>query len=329
MKKITLILMAAFLVVTVGSCTKDETPNNNNNNGNENTFNDGVYTPQKKITRTYYWSDYEYAKVPQEVWYWNGGTLETIDHVYSDGSIDWTEIISYSGDRIVRVDHSDSGYGRYMRYNYDDNRLSLATLYRHNKKREELRFSYGANGKVNQITMTYFYDGKGLMDSPEESTLLASLLPKKLLARLEDNRGTREGSETITIQLAWSGENISKVIASGEYYEEDFVEEFREEYTLTFDNKTNPKKGFLGLNTFYEGFDGFISYYCKNNIKRIVYSYSETEYEYGVVEDEDTGSGEYDYEYEYDNAGFPLRIESIHTYDGGDTNTYITYYEYQ
>ena len=323
MKKITLILMAAFLVVTVGSCTQDETPNNNNNNGNENTFNDGVYKPGKNIGYCYEWNEWLNERMLTEVWNWNGTKLESIDHMTYSGDISWTEALSYQGDRVDRVEKNGSEYES-TEYTYDGNHLSKVSFYYNNILEILMTFSYGGNGRVSQIKAE-IYDTKALTRGFVSQ--MKPYFPKSFLDRMEEHRGDMEHDESFTLKIQWTGENISRMELVSVYSGNNYSVTCSDVYTFEFDAKKNPKQGLLGLYTFDESVYDLNAYYSKNNITYCRNTYREYGYEGDEHFDEEE-TQETEFIYQYDGADFPAQISRTHHYTGGDYNTYTYYYEY-
>lgn len=311
MKKILLLFVAALMVVA-SSCKKDDTSTTNDNT---QAGNDGIYKPVEKIANYYYWYDYEGTWITEERWNWsNKGLLESIDCLSWDGFVDRSYLYSYEGNRIARVE--DSNYsGRYMKYSYNNGRLMKASYYYDDELSEEYVFRY-AGDKVSEIELTYYDDG------PKDS----SESPFRWLIHRKGQQSKGDIVEaTSKAKITWSGENISKLTYTTEWYEDDEHGVETGEMVLAFDNKNNPKKGFLSLR--FNG-DEILSYYCKNNIVKENNNWTEKVYNSeGELINEYSSSSYYDYEYEYDQAGCPTMITTIENGDYDDSYTYR--YEYQ
>lgn len=303
MKRFTLMIMAALLMLAAVSCKKDSTTNSDSNN--TNTANDGVYSPSRKISDYYSWGDYDYSWIHRESWNWENRKLMSIDHLTEYGDVSWSELYTYQGARIVRVERDDD-YPRYMEFSYrTDGRIAKACYYREDQLREEYKFNYSGE-KVNEIEYTgYYYDDKSSSDEHG-----SWLIP-------EHKRNMSDGdTEHIVAKIAWVGNNISKITTN---YEEDMGEGYtlkREtEYSMEYDAKNNPKKGFLNFYSFRELEELYV-FFNQNNITKEKHSYKETYYYQGVQGETYSESYEYVYSYEYDNYGYPLeRVESEVGYD--------------
>lgn len=302
MKKITLILMAAFLVMTAGSCKKDKTTNDDNNNNNNNNtttaFSDGVFNPTEKITKYYYWDEIDEKQKLELMFNWNNGKLGSVDHYnYDSEYVSWTEDFTYQGNKISRVD--DYGNASYVEFSYNNNngQLTKVSSYENNLLSTEMQFSYGGNDKVNQINYVHYYGGAV--------------------------------TQRCTLNFVWSGENITKLLFSTEVTEElGVVSVWKEEYQMIYDSNENPRRGCLSFAMVDISMENLVSYYCQNNPTKYSYSLTNGYMEDGQYVEVDSESGENKFSYQYDNGGFPLMIKKTRVQEGGYSYSVTHYCEY-
>ncbi len=318
MKKLTLILMAAMLMMTAGSCKKDKTDVNGDGNGT--TTNDGIFNPSQKISKYYYWDEYEEEKILEQVWNWDGKQLSSIDYPNSS----YSQYFTYDHNRLSRVDYNRA----YVEFQYADGKLKKVSMYYDYELETEFTISHGSNNKISKIECVY-YDGK--KSGREMFDPLGLFLPRGIAANLESNREKRyssrnakdDGVETVSITLTWDGDNVVKAYVDGYYEEGDFYETFTEDYTCYYDNKNNPKYGYM------DRYFPNLSAFSKNNITKYICTEHEMEYENGVLVEEENETYEYRFTYQYDEANYPTVVEETHSYESGSTYTYKYFYEYQ
>ena len=323
MKKITLILMAAMLMMTAGSCKKDKTDVNGNGNGTTTT-NDGVFNPSQKISKYYYWNEYDEEKILEQVWNWDGKQLSSIDYTDWEGTVYNTEYFTYEHNRLSKVVDL---YERYE-FKYADGKLKKVTNYYNDELRAEYTISYGSNNKISMMEGVY-YEGKKA--AKERFNPLSLILPEQMMGRLDRNSVQKEDkwsskesyTETFTITLTWDGDNVSKAEYNGEFVEGDGYGNYTEMNSYQYDNKHNPKYGFM--NRYFPDIEGFGS----NNIIKCIYSGREEYYENGALVEEEDESGEYRITYQYDESNYPTMYEVSRYYDGSYSYSYKYFYEYK
>lgn len=329
MKKLTLIFMAALLVIAASSCKKDKDNENENDDTTTTTTttaNDGVFNPSKKIYKYYYWDNYDELKRLGEVWHWDENRLSSIDDMNSNGSVARSFYYSYGNDRLVRIDYSNS----YTSFQYSNGRLIKVSMYYYDELESEFSFSYGSNGKVDVISGKYY-------DSKKTSRGIFSpmdiILPEQFAGsidrsreRREAKRGSKEdGIETITIKLTWTGDNVTKYVMEDEYSEGEFSEVLTAQMTASYDNRPNPKWGFMGRRFIGESIE---VYYSKNNVTKYTYTEHEIEYENGVLDGDHSSTHEGSLTYQYDDDDYPVVVTETEVSSSGNTNTSKYYYEY-
>ena len=296
MKRFSLLIMVATMMLAAVSCGKDDTTSADNNN-NTNSANDGVYNPAKKIAECSYWDKWDESWILEESWNWENNKLKSIDHMSYYGEVSWSENYVYQGARIIRVERDDDA--RYMEFSYTDGRITKASYYYDGQLKEEFKFKYSGE-RLSEIEGTN-YDG--YKSSSDEHGWW--LLPK------HDRNVTDGEPEQVVAKITWQGENISKISAS---FEEEIVEDYYVytlksyvEYTMEHDAKNNPKKGFLNIYSFRNDDESLSAFFNKNNITKGKYYYEAKYYdEDGICVYEDTHTEEYEYSYEYDQTGFPI-----------------------
>ena len=321
MKKSTLILMAALLIMAAGSCKKNE----NNENGNDNvTTNEGVYNPSQKIYKYYGWDSFDQVRELEQVWNWNGEKLSSIDYMEYDGTVYKTEYFTYDRNRLTRVDCDRT----YLEFQYADGKLKKIIEYYDYELDVEFTITHGSNNKISMIKMAYMEEKQA---KKERLNPLCLFLPEQVVGRYEGDRERRhfdrhakdDGMEIVTIKLTWDGDNISKIYIEGEYSEDGYSETFSEDYVLFYDNKHNPKCGFM--NHDFPGLEVFSA----NNIVKYICTECELEYENGVLVEDENDTYEYRYTYQYNEANYPIVIEETYSYKGVNTSTSKHFIEYK
>lgn len=232
-KRITLIILGVLLV-SMTACKKDSDVNNQ---GQEPTST-GV---SKKISKVYYSYESTYSNYPKtlvEEWKWNSNNYVDYVNQYNDnGSLEF--MVSFSYDEKNRPSRVDCyRYELYLKYYYNEstNMPTKLDLFENNKMLGTCDITTN-NGKMERLNVTVYDNKKAAMLNP-----LSVLLPKPFASRLaafENHIAERNGNytETYNIQLTWSGNNISKVIAQGGG---DIIT-----ITAQYDNKNCPVYGFL------------------------------------------------------------------------------------
>lgn len=282
------LLLGVLILASMTSCTKD-----------------GVYAPKKKIQRVYF-SSTSVDKYLRQSWDWDDNLLEAINYYSSSGSLSWTENFSYDGKRLIRVD--DYLNSEYTTYDYDGKNLKSANYYYKNALEATATYDY-SDGKLNKIVITEYEGAK----SAGERHMQLSYLPftkdfaeviTKIRAKVAEYNSSKS-IYVINLQLNWSGDNVSKIVATSEGRIETV--------TLQYDSKNNLFKGFLNLYSFELDVDDGELSMSKNNITSAIFSY---EGENDVV----------NFTYQYDGDDYPTM--KIGKWVDSDSQ-YITYYEYK
>ena len=328
MRKLVLILMAAFMVMAAASCTKD-------NGGNDNA-NDGIFNPSKKIHKVYYQDSTIETKEMCELWSWNGSKLESIKVGYGS-SVYWTEYFTYEDNILVRTNDDDYEYADFT---YRDGRLYKISVYIGSELAADYTYIYGADNKVSEISVVFYYDEEEEKSFEKHLNPLRLFLPEEICDRVDENRhrhaskgrGTMD-TETGTISLTWSGDNIGRVYYDLKYeFEENgcsYVENTTLEITLQYDTKRNPRKGLHSLID-SEGLSGNVAiFYGKNNVKDYCYTLYDAEYANGVLNPQSySENGEYHCSFEYDRDDYPVTIHRTVIDKFGNNKTDAYFYEY-
>ena len=288
------IVLGLLLIASLTSCKKDKT---------------GVYAPKKKVQQIYFsWSNTE--KEPFQHWEWNGERLSSITH-YSDFDLKddvWIEYFTYEDNRIKRVDNYTNS--EYITYDYDGDHLKTATMFYHNVIACTWAVTYDGD-HISKLMGTFYDDFK-----KDAATLhlnpLSHLLPPtvcKKVAQCEQqlaNQRHEDETYTLAILLTWTGNNISKIVCTGDGEYLDFL--------LQYDDKNCPWYGLLGgledyLINFTSGHTGF----TKNNVTRIIMT-------------EDNYSDTVCYAYQYNSDKYPV-LQTMYLIDDPDDKR-VFYYEY-
>lgn len=295
MKKFTslTIVLELLLVVSLSSCQKDKI---------------GVYAPEKKIQRIYYSSNYT-DKTPYQHWEWNGDQLNSITH-YSDYYLKantWVESFTYEGKRVKRVDNYTES--EYITYEYDGNHLKSATMYHKNTIICTWEASYEGE-HISKLTGNFYHYFKNRATS--HLNPLSHLLPPDICENVVKHEqqlaSQRHQEETVTLVLllTWTGDDISKIIFTGDG---EYVE-----FQLKYDDKKCPLYGFMGdLLDYVSNFDSGHTGFTKHNITTIIAT-------------EGHESDTLRFAYQYDSDKYPVLQTSYFTYDPDEKR--VLYYEY-
>lgn len=205
---------------------------------------DGVYNPSKKIHKIYYLK--EDVQELQEVWNWNGNLLSSIDY-YLDGVVYYTNSFYYDNDRLTTIQNETS----YATFNYDGDKIDGIKIFWNGVEDPSTIYSFEYKG--NKLSTLKIILKENLI-SPTKKNLvnpLKYILPQfcndieKVVVKCMDETKGKYQTETITLNLTWSGGNITQVetsVVEGSYT-------MQEKTKCTYDNKENPVKGFLGVYT--------------------------------------------------------------------------------
>lgn len=267
----------------------------------------GVYSPKKKIQQIYYtWNGSE--KKPYQHWVWDGDRLNSITHYAGFGKrYDWEEVFTYENNRLKRVDdYSDS---EYITYDYDGDHLRTATVFYYNSI--ECTWTVGYEGNhITRLTGT-FYD-KNKCDHELRLNPLSHLFSHDLCARIAQcqhqtvSHRHNEYNYTLSLQLIWDGDNISKIVYSAD---DDQIT-----LQMQYDDKCCPWYGFMGsLEEYLSNFQTGHTSFTKHNVTSMVY-----------MEEYDTDTMCYAYQYDSDN--YPI-LQTMYLSGDVDEKT-VFYYEY-
>lgn len=289
----TIALLGVLALASLTSCTKEE---------------DGADASNKKIQKVYV-STTDTEKYLSQSWDWDGNLLKAINHYNSDGSLFWTETFTYEEGRLVRVD--DSNGPEYTIYDYDGEKLKSANYYIGNALETTATYSY-LDGKLNKIVLTTDEDAKSVAGR----NLIPSVLPfsTELLKVIEEvrsnmtERSSGKDAFVMELQLTWSGDNVSTIVATHE--------EETETVMLQYDSKNNPYMDFLGVYSFdldEEIQKGYL-FMSKNNITNVIFSGYD-------------GTLSANFTYQYDGDDYPTTM--VRTWVDAPYVQYTAYYEYQ
>lgn len=274
LKQIALVILGV-MVISMTACKKDNTADQ----GQEPSSN-GISKKISKVFYSYQTTNSTYPKTLVESWVWNNNNYVDYVNQYNDnGNLEFMVSFSYDNkNRPSRVDCYK--YNIYLLYYYDEstNMPTKLDLFENNKMLGTCDITSN-NGKLEKLNVTVYETKKEAMLNP-----ISLLLPKHFASRLasfENRIAERNGNESYSynIQLSWSGNNISKVIAQGD----------GEIVTITaqYDNKNCPVYAFLlGV----PGTGGLI----KNNPTTVTMIENSHEPDTFVID------------YEYDPSGYPI-----------------------
>lgn len=243
MKKSIVFCLCMAVVALFSACNRDQGE-------------DGVFNPSKKLQKIYLVGNG--VQNLQQVWNWNGDLLSSIDF-YSDGIVSTTNSFYYDGNRLTTMRNESS----YATFSYDGEKIDHIDVFQDNDNEPLVTYSFEYKGsKVGKVRVVIDYD-----HLTNEKVLINPL--KFLLPQVCDNiehlvanrmKETKGGNmmETLTMELTWTGDNITKVRTSG-------FSTAQEVTRYSYDNKENPFKGFLGMYAFNTTASGA---FCgnKNNV---------------------------------------------------------------
>lgn len=246
MKNLFLVLGIAILFVVAG-CKKD-----------------GYYRPQQKISKITYntaLNDTEFV-ASSETWFWDKDKLQKI--VNEDGSsVSTTEFVYNNKGRLIRVENKASG--EYTLYEYQGTKLDEVSMYRGGVEVLDFDIKYKGN-KLSVIKVKYCEDADVSLN--RKNNPLSYICSPEILQVMEENKAVRSQTQThrkefdtwaYSVAFEWTGNNISKMIYTDDY-------EGSTVYYLSYDEKLNPLKDFLGL-VFDDGYEYDYIFKSKNNIK--------------------------------------------------------------
>ncbi|MDR1973411.1 MAG: hypothetical protein LBQ31_01925 [Bacteroidales bacterium] len=311
MKK-TIILSAItfFVLIGITSCTKE-----------------GVFNPEKKLSKTCYQSDNMDEKKIAEVYTWSGKLLTDIRD--RDGYI--IQEYEYNNKKqLVKIRFSSD---EYIEFSYKNSKLKSATVNFYGKVFAKVDYVHSEN-KITEATVYVpqnEFNGAPKQDKMTKAFLslgFSEKMTKKLLSQLANVSLQKTSSSKddfiryIIISFEWDEKNISKQIFK--YADEikgklswENAEGFRLETSYSYDKKQNP----------YYGFFGFIGDAYLFEVRTLSYnnitSQKETYFNYDVIDDEYI----YNYNYEYEDD-FPVKRTHTYFYDNV-TSQFHLFYEYR
>lgn len=300
---------------------------------------DGAYSPKNKISKVYYEYDSLVDGVSShtdkhltEVWNWTDDKLDSINHMYADGTdISYVESYTYDGKHISLVEQHYPGYTEPFSktvFTYDGNKLTQVENFSGSYLTSTYTFTHKA-GKISQIDVTYpsgsNYDYKSVPTVVRMMT--AEVMPEEMMNKAF-SRAKASTTRTLSIKLSYLGSNVSKVDYSTIYTTVDNGMETVETRTTTtkyeYDGKSNP---------YYEMMGGLSPIYLsKNNVKKETYTSSESVTEDGELVEETNYLKEHvtEYTYTYDGSKPTMQSGKRTEVMGNRTDTYTKtyYYEY-
>ena len=298
MKKLIICAIAFMTVLAFSACNKEK---------------DGVYKPDKKISKVYYSSESE--KYLTEHWHWKKGKVSSIDYYNMSGSINYTFNFEYNGTRLEKVVLADE-VDYYFKFSYDGKYLSKIEIYYEGILVEGGTVTH-ENNKITEIAWE-LQDGKSYSDKSEKSkrflkmktTAMQLLFPdidrEYCLQKIIQKNNAKAEKYNITEKFKWNGNNII------EFALED--ETGKDVLKLQYDNKKNPFCGYYG----YYGSAG-IGIYGGILYPHVIFSENNLVCEYNAQ----TPDKKIEYEYKYD-GDWPIEKKSRSEY-----YSYTYYYEYE
>lgn len=323
MKNFYLVFAVAMLAFIFVSCHKE-----------------GQFKPKEQIDRVLY-SSSSTTKYMSQSWTWDGKKLSKIDHYSSNGSLSWTEYITYDDkNRISRVD--DYGYNESVEYKYDGKNLKSVDYFDEGKLEKTINVTYDGK-KISRLELVNYQTNK-TTEAKHLNSLFAGI-ENKINERFENAKSnhfkaTTVNNETIYVDIVWDGDNIAKTtftLTRGGTYDSgeilyNVLYTYNVESVYTYDKNINPKYGLRNLYCVTEAFDDnseTMSCFSKNNLTSLSNRWNESYMINGQLDPDmsDSGIEEYNYTYTYDK-NVPTECLVNHKEDGS-SYAYTTYYEYK
>lgn len=293
MKKSIISCLCMAVLVMFTACNKDQ---------------DGVYNPAKKIQKIYSVNDG--VQQVKEVWHWDGKLLTSID-LYEEGQLYTTNTFHYDGDRLTTL---RNGYS-YATFNYNGKMIDKIEVFYPGIENPMGTYVFEYDGKkLKRIVLTVDYssivDKKSILNPLRYVVPTSCAAVESIIAQHANE--AKEYTEKITLDLTWTGNNVTSVVATEESTVMGITNTTSSLTQCTFDNKENPVKGFIAA---LLGATNMENLYCnKNNML------TNTTSQNGVVYSSTTNVYEYD-------GNFPTKVTSTKTENG---NAFVSscIYEY-
>ncbi|MDR1878990.1 MAG: hypothetical protein LBQ64_05435 [Bacteroidales bacterium] len=282
MKKVYLwatIAVATGVILTFTSCKKE-----------------GVYNPNKKISRIFYQSTG--AKQLSQTWTWDGNKLSKIDYNQSGNYLHF----EYDKRRVSKITDKNGDYTQII---YSGSKIDKINIYMSNQLAYTWTFTH-KNGKISKMSREHFSINKN-MSEKKMSEALSFILPAQTSANIAEVMSMHKNQKaatltSYTVSFTWKGDNVEKEVYELAYDDGSLA---ITSYRNTYDKKKNPYYGFCG--------DIDVAYnFSKNNLKTV---------------EETTSSNtvnEWEYTYTYD-GNYPKEQIYIRRYSTSTTTTTTTY----
>ena len=220
-----------MLLLGVTSCNKDQ---------------DGVYNPQKKISKIYLSYESEYCwsgdtdiysepRHLSEEWEWSGKQLVSRTLYSSDGSICEKYTYTYDDKRLSRIDWNDLSQNvtGYTTFAYDGKELTSADVYE-GYVTPSYDCTYRFTHTDGKITSVELFGGNKKAGVHNNDIIMDILFPMDVWAKYLQVRKASKDLDAVgdRLELTWSGNNISQIKFSD-----------GATYAFTYDGKKSPFYG--------------------------------------------------------------------------------------
>lgn len=237
---------------------------------------DGVYTPQKKISKIYIQMP-GHQKELQSKWIWDGKMLAAVEY-YDNNNVSSTATYTYKGKQLEKIE-SENGFS--MVFIYQKSKLVNLKMYYANILAEEGVVTHTKN-KITQIDYTYYNQtmkSENIADFIQSLRSLTGIFLENSVENMIDFHEKMAKNETKAL-ATWS---VFYTYIGNNVLEEKYVTANEEDlYIYQYDKKRNPFYGLL------MGGDSDLPFeFSKNNIVNVerktegnVQSATNFEYEY-------------------------------------------------
>lgn len=268
MKKLGLAVIGLLLLLGFYACEQDPL---------------GVYNPSMKIDKIYNEKDGRYLL---EQWQWNDKVLSQIDFFRPSGSLKATHTYLYEDNRLKRIQMD----GYYSDFIYDGKELRTIKTYSGSQLVESYQLSFNKD-KLSHISI------KKPAKGGANSELMGLFIPGgDQLLHSRESKSENYDYSSAEMDFVWDGDNVQYLKMS--IARPDSMQ--RLTFSYVYDDKMNPKCGFLSLYPIQTMLNDEPQYqFCsKNNIVSVMVTD-----EYDIFSN--TESFTYSYEY-YKN--YPTKV---------------------
>ena len=305
-----LIIMSVFAAFTLFnlSCEKDEDINDDDNTNDTlvvSDYKEGIYNPEKKISKIY--MEIDGVKSIEQTWTWENDLLVKIS--MGEDNLNYEEI-EYDNKQMKKIITYENGVqSGYTLFTYSNGLFKKIDLYQDGVIAATIVFEHNGK-KISKMTATYYTIAeesntkKSLKTKAQLFGILNYFIPIQSLSGFNDKISKSTGNVTI-MKFTYNGDNVkSDLITSDQGYSISSG--------YTYDSYLNPFYNALAV----LNLDNSIIL-SKNNVLSASQSYNMggDELEINIT-----------YAYEY-SGNFPIKMTKTHIFEELESSE-IYYYEY-